>query len=127
MILISIHLLFLSFYFIILCNLKYVYTLLRYNETDIFLDMTNSGKHKNYVFRYLLLLNRSPIRTGVERIELPLKVLETLVIPFDQTPIFIESYTFKTTHRFFLVLRNSRSSPRPISISQLHMLPCFHL
>ena len=27
-------------------------------------------------------------RTGDERIELPLKVLETLVIPFDQSPIF---------------------------------------
>ena len=28
------------------------------------------------------------LRTGDERIELPLKVLETSVIPFDQSPIF---------------------------------------
>ncbi len=26
--------------------------------------------------------------TGDERIELPLKVLETLVIPFDQSPLY---------------------------------------
>lgn len=32
--------------------------------------------------------------TGDERIELPLKVLETSVIPFDQSPL----YTFKTAH-----------------------------
>ena len=32
------------------------------------------------------LVSRS--KTGDERIELPLKVLETSVIPFDQSPIF---------------------------------------
>ena len=32
-------------------------------------------------------LNESSRLTGDERIELPLKVLETLVIPFDQSPL----------------------------------------
>ena len=50
-------------------------------------------------------------------------------------------YTFKTSHKIYLLdignnfhLNNlpaltfvTWSSPRPISISQLHMLPCFHL
>lgn len=37
--------------------------------------------------------------TGDERIELPLKVLETSVIPFDQSPIFnFKVCTLKTTH-----------------------------
>ena len=40
--------------------------------------------------------------TGDERIELPLKVLETSVIPFDQSPTFDISfrYTFKTAYTF---------------------------
>lgn len=33
------------------------------------------------------LPNIDSVPTGDERIELPLKVLETLVIPFDQSPI----------------------------------------
>ena len=35
--------------------------------------------------------------TGDEGIEPPLKVLETLVIPFDQSPM---NYTFKTAYSY---------------------------
>ena len=31
----------------------------------------------------------APLRTGDERIELPPKVLETPIIPFDQSPKFV--------------------------------------
>lgn len=53
--------------------------------------------------------------TGDERIELPLKVLETSVIPFDQSPIFnFKVCTFKTTHKSSFLIANlideSRSS-----------------
>ena len=48
-------------------------------EIQSFQKMKNTG---------VLEKSRLPalLGTGVERIELPLKVLETLVIPFDQTP-----------------------------------------
>ena len=123
--------------------------------------------------------------TGDERIELPLRVLETPVIPFDQSPLFFHFYFFflvddlssntlfipyqhsfvnrlsvsllykrKWLHRhslfsvpsklhtfksfleirlpvleflFSLTLTGPWSSPRPISSSQLHTLPYFHL
>ena len=88
--------------------------------------------------------------TGDERIELPLKVLETSVIPFDQSPIFnsisnIEKRRNRNYVLFLIYLQNFtqmitsyfpknlffsviyRLSPRPISNSQLHTLLCFHL
>ena len=122
--------------------------------------------------------------TGDERIELPPKVLETPIIPFDQSPtlftLYIQNFiqiirlskffntnilacmsclrkTLRSTTLRFVsldLLRKSlsessiiyadksarcfpihpssfsafsRLSPRPISNSQLHMLPCFHL
>ena len=43
--------------------------------------------------------------TGDERIELPLKVLETLVIPFDQSPIgAIASSHYTTIHLYHKVI-----------------------
>ena len=83
--------------------------------------------------------------TGDERIELPPKVLETPIIPFDQSPVL--KCTFKTTHivsdfsrfsvmsllrsqtfRLFSVLiLRFWSSFRPISSSQLHASLHFHL
>ena len=41
-------------------------------------------KNRTLVFTSILVFKI----TGDERIELPLKVLETSVIPFDQSPIF---------------------------------------
>ena len=67
--------------------------------------------------------------TGDERIELPPKVLETPIIPFDQSPIFnFKVCTFKTTHKLSFFYSNNflRSSFRPISNSQLHTSLCFH-
>ena len=82
---------------------------------------------------------------GDERIELPLRVLETPVIPFDQSPIFYFRYkethlfrcfllcTFKTTYKStflsscFFLSTIPWLCPRPISNSQLHVLPHFHL
>ena len=81
---------------------------------------------------------------GDERIELPLRVLETPVIPFDQSPIFYFRYkethlfrcfflcTFKTTYKStslsscFFLSTIPWLCPRPISNSQLHVLPHFH-
>ncbi len=47
---------------------------------------------------------------------------------------FCRAYTLKTTHCYissssvlFLLPKPTWLSPRPISDSQLHMLPCFHL
>lgn len=49
--------------------------------------------------------------TGDERIELPLKVLETSVIPFDQSPIFnFKVYTLKTTHTLYHISLNFAST-----------------
>ena len=81
------------------------------------------------------------IITGVERIELPPKVLETPIIPFDQSPTLdIPSKphtlnTYTSYHTFFpnttifckTFVLHFRSSPRPISNSQLHALRHFHL
>lgn len=39
-----------------------------------------------------LAINCKTSKTGVERIELPLKVLETSVIPLDQTPLIFISF-----------------------------------
>ena len=82
---------------------------------------------------------------GDERIELPLRVLETPVIPFDQSPIFYFRYkethlfrcfllcTFKTTYKStflsscFFLSTIPWLCPRPISNSQLHALLHFHL
>ena len=99
-----------------------------------------SGHEKTAVFRRFL--------TGDERIELPLRVLETPVIPFDQSPLFLSRYkrntfrlpfasgvislcTFKTTYKKKSI-RSFLSTipwlcPRPISNSQLHALLHFHL
>ena len=88
-------------------------------------------------------------RAGDERIELPPKVLETPIIPFDQSPTKYIIHTFKTTYMLtfpweltscvadwvlysagvtsWLRLSAFWSSPHPISNSQLHALPHFHL
>ena len=88
-------------------------------------------------------------RAGDERIELPPKVLETPIIPFDQSPKKYIIHTFKTTYMLtfpweltscvadwvlysagvtsWLRLSAFWSSPHPISNSQLHVLPHFHL
>ena len=70
--------------------------------------------------------------TGDERIELPPKVLETPIIPFDQSPVL--KCTFKTTHivsDFSIFVKDFLlffwSSFRPISSSQLHASLHFHL
>ena len=53
---------------------------------------------------YLLGKTKKPVTimitgfTGDERIELPPKVLETPIIPFDQSPTKYILYTFKTTY-----------------------------
>ena len=76
--------------------------------------------------------------TGDEGIEPPPKVLETPIIPFDQSPIFKKRHkafgcTFKTTHKYLISFHLSCSyhltwlCPRPISNSQLHALLHFHL
>ena len=71
---------------------------------------------------------------GDEGIEPPPKVLETPIIPFDQSPLFFEVYTFKTTHNLMIYPIFHLPSyhltwlcPRPISNSQLHALLHFHL
>ena len=46
-------------------------------------------KKPSLEFTRLDVLMENIHRAGDERIELPLKVLETLVIPFDQSPIYI--------------------------------------
>ena len=80
-------------------------------------------------------------KTVDERIELPPKVLETPIIPFDQSPTLdIPSKphtlnTYTSYHTFFpnttifckTFVLHFRSSPRPISNSQLHALRHFHL
>ena len=88
-------------------------------------------------------------RAGDERIELPPKVLETPIIPFDQSPTKYIIHTFKTTYMLtfpweltscvadwilysagvtsWLRLSAFWSSPHPISNSQLHALLHFHL
>ena len=81
-------------------------------------------------------------RTGDERIELPLRVLETPVIPFDQSPILnsvqdakkhpfrcipVPSKPHISPHSILLSYPPSLVMPRPISNSQLHVLPHFHL
>ena len=89
-------------------------------------------------------------RAGDERIELPPKVLETPIIPFDQSPTKYILYTLKTTYMLTFPwdsllpallsewstprwsLRDFASqlfwsSPHPISNSQLHALLHFHL
>ena len=70
-------------------------------------------------------------RAGDERIELPPKVLETPIIPFDQSPTKYIIHTFKTTYMLTfpweLTSCDSWSSPHPISNSQLHALLHFHL
>ena len=88
-------------------------------------------------------------RAGDERIELPPKVLETPIIPFDQSPTKYIIHTFKTTYMLtfpweltscvadwvlysagvtsWLRLSAFWSSPHPISNSQLHTLLHFHL
>ena len=48
---------------------------------------------------------------GDERIELPLKVLETSVIPFDQSPL----YTFKTAYTFHPYLTTFLLRFQPLS------------
>ena len=89
----------------------------------------------------MLILSTFPLlRTGDERIELPPKVLETPIIPFDQSPTLdIPSKphtlnTYTSYHTFFpnttifckTFVLHFRSSPRPISNSQLHALRHFH-
>ena len=90
----------------------------------------------------MLILSTFPLlRTGDERIELPPKVLETPIIPFDQSPtldipskphtlnIYTSYHTFFPNTTIFCktFVLHSRSSPRPISNSQLHALRHFHL
>ena len=87
------------------------------------------------------------LRAGDERIELPPKVLETPIIPFDQSPTYIKGckcYIFYKHILFFYTLQSykstlylqnfiqnseffSWSSLRSISNSQLHTLLYFHL
>ena len=77
------------------------------------------------------------LTAGDERIELPPKVLETPIKPFDQSPVRYRNYTFKTAHSIThpssdcqqsrSVLTIIRSSSRPISSSQLHTSLHFHL
>lgn len=50
-------------------------------------------KHRSY----------GAFRTGDERIELPPKVLETPIIPFDQSPKFIKM-TYKIRHLLYIIL-----------------------
>ena len=79
---------------------------------------------------------------GAERIELPLTVLETAVLPLYQAPIFsfpkayalqvLQNYTLKKSIHLCSFLKITFSillwsSPRPISINQLHTLLYFHL
>ena len=77
---------------------------------------------------------------GDEGIEPPPKVLETPIIPFDQSPItqkryfflkYLQNYTqvnlfFISFHLFFYSY-HLWLCPRPISNSQLHALLHFHL
>ena len=64
---------------------------------EIFLNMWKSCQRLQLIYtkkKKPPFLRR--FQAGDERIELPLKVLETSVIPFDQSPL----YTFKTAYTF---------------------------
>jgi hypothetical protein len=50
-------------------------------------DNQTKNKVKNMQKNRKVFLDLSVFITGDERIELPLKVLETSVIPFDQSPV----------------------------------------
>ena len=108
------------------------------------------GKRKDMIWHEIWHKKIKPwklkaLRTGDERIELPPKVLETPIIPFDQSPIYKKKWLL-ATNSFTLYSQNyihacwslikllnqfltcvSWSSPHPISNSQLHVLPHFHL
>lgn len=56
-------------------------------------------KHRNY----------GAFKTGDERIELPPKVLETPIIPFDQSPKFIKM-TYKIRHLLYIILAKLTST-----------------
>ena len=47
---------------------------------------------------------RNIIKTGAERIELPLRVLETPVMPFDQAPMYFVPYIYTTDFRVLSIL-----------------------
>lgn len=61
--------------------------------TILKLRNTTQKKHHNY----------GAFKTGDERIELPPKVLETPIIPFDQSPKFIKM-TYKIRHLLYIIL-----------------------
>lgn len=48
---------------------------------------------------------------GDERIELPPKVLETPIIPFDQSPIYKMTYQIRHLFYFFLMQKSIRLLP----------------
>lgn len=54
---------------------------------ETFLYNKKAGNFSCKNFKLFLRFLFKNLRTGDERIELPLKVLETLVIPFDQSPL----------------------------------------
>ena len=114
---------------------------------DIFCAAVAKVSCKHGVWLVVRVNNKKPVIimitgfTGDERIELPPKVLETPIIPFDQSPTLdIPSKphtlnTYTSYHTFFpnttifckTFVLHFRSSPRPISNSQLHALRHFHL
>lgn len=66
---------------------------LKLQLTILKLRNTTQKKHRNY----------GAFKTGDERIELPPKVLETPIIPFDQSPKFIKM-TYKIRHLLYIIL-----------------------
>ena len=114
----------------------------KYNGKKILTE----GKRKDMIWHEIWHKKIKPwklkaLRTGDERIELPPKVLETPIIPFDQSPtldipskphtlnIYTSYHTFFPNTTIFCktFVLHFRSSPRPISNSQLHALRHFHL
>ena len=80
------------------------------------------------VFYYFFTLKKPPknrrFQAGDERIELPLRVLETPVIPFDQSPIFYSRY--KETHLFrCFLLCTFKTTYKSTSLSSCFSYPPF--
>lgn len=61
------------------------------------------NKIKKHPTPYYMWFERFLLLTGDERIELPPKVLETPIIPFDQSPKFIKM-TYKIRHLLYIIL-----------------------
>ena len=122
--------------------MKYIAPWFSFRNYYGFCFFTNKKRQKPWFYKV-----SDACLAGDERIELPPKVLETPIIPFDQSPIYywyIRKSIWQLPNALYYVPSKSHTihsislsssfflspvwlCPRPISNSQLHTLLHFHL